>query len=510
MLNVGGWIEDQWRTYVGNAGSVRDLRSNMRGWNTPVILFCYLGFMVLASGVFYIGAANNSGAGGASTISQIQGALNGFSMMVLAVTELLVGLIAPALVCTAIVGEYQRRSIDLIFSSPVGTKYFLIGKLVSSYRYVVLLIFMVLPVLALGVVLGGTTMQWVATTLFTASMHGLLFAAVSLPIACTSAKVVPAVAFSILACVAVAIQPVILSIPTATAGPTFLTTLTPFLAFAAPSATTPIWGMDVPNWLLGALATLLLVRVFTVGAGSALSQAGSADTVSLRVHALVLVALVTVGVAVSTSTSLPFSASGTAGASGQAVTAFIASCYLFLALPFTSVWSRSADRKSYPNGFFNPKLLLRGTPASGLPFLLALMTVATLGSCLLRWIGDPGAIVTDAPYLFATWSFVLLGWSFGWFGSLLGGAQGVAGSRRLQIAFTVLFLTIPWVLTGWIGTIMKDSALALQLNPLTFIGSTPGLALLKGAAMLVGAVLLTFLAENGRRAQEAAKVTNNV
>lgn len=502
MQAVTDWISEQWRTYVGNAGSVRDLRSNMRGWNTPVILFCYLGFMVLAAGVFYIGISNSGG--GQVSISRIQADLTGFAYMVLGMTELLVGLIAPALVCSSIVGEYQRRSIDLVFSSPVGTKYFLIGKLLSSYRYVLLLIFMILPVLSLGVVLGGITMRWVAETLFMASMHGLLYTAVALPIACTSAKIVPAAAYSLIACIAIALQPLILMVPSLAAGvSSFLASMTPFMALPSQGTTTLLFGTVVPNWLLGSLAILLLVRVLTVGAGSALSQAGSADTMSLRIHSLFLVALVTTLVSLGLGAAIPFapSAGSTGGPSGHAIFFFIVCCYLYVSLPFVSVWSYASDRKSYPNGLFLARLALRGTPASGLPFLIALVLTATLGTFAMRWIGDVSTLVVDAPYVFASWAFVLLGWSFGWMGSLLGGNQGVAGSRRLFMAFTIVFFTVPWVVLGWISSVLRDSSVATLWNPLTFIGSEPQVAVAKGAGMLVAAAVIGLFAEIGRKSQ---------
>jgi hypothetical protein len=263
------WLQEQYRVYFANAGSTRELRSNMRGWNTPVTLLCYLGFITLLACVFYIGAAG----AGSRTVTEVQGALNAFSLTVLGTTELLVALIAPAVVCTAVVGEYQRKSIDLVFSAPVTTKYYLVGKLIGAARYVALLVFMTLPVIALGVVLGGVTPRWVMTTLFLCSMHGLLFAAVSLPIATVSGRVVPAVGYSLAACMAVAIQPVLLQLPAAGPGgqPTFLSAMTPFLLFPAADSATLVGGTPVPNWILGSAALLLIVRVF-VGGSTACSS----------------------------------------------------------------------------------------------------------------------------------------------------------------------------------------------------------------------------------------------
>lgn len=496
------WLAEQFRTYFQNAGSVRDLRSNMRGWNTPVTLFCYLGFLTLLACLFYLGATRE----GSRSVTEVQGALNAFSLTVLGTTSLLVGLIAPSLVCTSIVGEYQRKSIDLVFSAPVTTKYFLVGKLLSSYRYIALLAFMTLPVLALGVVLGGATPDWVFKSLFLCTMHGLLFCAVSLPIATVSGRVVPAVGYSLAACIAVAVQPVVLQVPTMglTGGqPSFLSAMTPFMLFPAVDSATPLLGVPWPNWVLGSLAILLLVRVFVVGAGSALSQAGSADTVSLRLHCLALAALVCTGVRLAMSgTSLPLS---TAGASPTASLVFGFSAYLVVALPFVAVWSSCGDAKTYPNGWFNPRLLLRGTPASGLPFLLALMLVVTSCLGIPAWAADPRGLAADAPYVFATWSLLLLGWAFGWFASLVGGGGGPAGSRRILFALLAGLVILPFAVLGWVASLTSDPDVMVRFNPLLIPPSTPAQAWAKGGAMLVVAVFVGVLAEMGRRSQESAR-----
>lgn len=492
------WLGEQFRVYFANAGSTRELRANMRGWNTPVTLLCYLGFITLLACLFYLGVAGT----GRQSVTEVQGALNAFSLTVLGTTELLVALIAPAVVCTSIVGEYQRKSIDLVFSAPVTTKYFLVGKLISAARYVALLVFMTLPVISLGVVLGGVSPQWVMKTMFLCMMHGLLFAAVSLPIATVSGRVVPAVGYSLAACVALALQPVFLQLPTFGMGagqPNFLSAMTPFLLFPAAESVTQVGGIAVPNWILGSAAILLIVRVFVVGAGSALSQAGSADTMSLRIHCLALAAAVGAGVGIATPASMAFP---TGSASITATMICVAFFYCALALPFTAVWSRGGDSKTYPNGIFQPRLLLRGTPASGLPFHLTLLAVITLSIGLPDWIGGRAAFARDLPYVFASWSLALLGWSFGWLASLLGGASGPAGARRILLAMLAGIVIVPFVVLGWIASITRDDTVIARFNPILIPASTPSEAVAKGAVLLVFAVAIGTIAEVGRRSQE--------
>ena len=168
--------------------------------------------------------------------------------------EFLVALVAPVLAASSIIGEYQRQSIDLLFSSPVGPKYFLVGKLIASYRYVLLLLVLSLPVAAMCVVLGGATWKDVLSTYLLVSLHGLVYMAISVPIAVMTAKAVPAVMWSYLAGFLYFLVSLLTMIPAI--GPGGIVNSAPPLMGLSPTSSsnsgrlsTEIFGVSVPLWV---------------------------------------------------------------------------------------------------------------------------------------------------------------------------------------------------------------------------------------------------------------------
>jgi hypothetical protein len=124
-------------------------------------------------------------------------------------------------------------------------------------------------------------------------------------------------------------------------------------------------------------------------------------------------------------------------------------------LPNISTWSLGGGVKNRPNGFFNPKQLLRGTPASGLPFLLAILVLMAIGF-VVGTKPDPRSFI----YLwavFAAWGFA---WSLGWAASALTSRQGPEASKRLQL----LFLFGAAVLPGFMLWVAEASAKWANLN----------------------------------------------
>ena len=141
------WIAEQKRVYFGNASSVRDYRAQLRG-SRPVLLWSiYLGILIL----FVLLAYANIVAQGTQSVTVVQSQLKQFYKSILWMLEVMVALIAPVVVTMSIQSEVQRKSIDLVTTSPVSPKYFLVGKVLSGYRYVVMLIFLSLPVWAAAV-----------------------------------------------------------------------------------------------------------------------------------------------------------------------------------------------------------------------------------------------------------------------------------------------------------------------------------------------------------------------
>ncbi len=446
----GAWIRDNLRVYVGNAAAVRDFRTQLRGnrpaWIWTLYLLVLIGFALL----FYSSNVET----GRISISEAQRRLQLYYQSTTYLLAFLISTIAPALTASAIVSERQRHSLDLIFSAPVSPKYLLVGKLISSYRYVWMLLVLSLPVTASCVVLGGATWSDVLQAYALLSLHGLLFTAIALLFSTVSASVVSAFIWSYLT--VLIYLGIVSGFGSASMGLMYLhrTTeapfsigLSPFLVARAAGTYMEIGTYHVPNLVLVALYTLFLCRLVLLGAASSMSPAGSRETLALRIQGLIgygfasfLFACATVGTfnAVrgafgSGRSSLVWPILGTSFA-GWIV-------FVGLIVPFLTCYSRSAESKFQLDGTFNFRRLFRGTPSGGLPYLFALVTVSGLAAMLGALFGT-GDFPPVRFFIILLWGFVLL------FGAWSIGRLTSAVSKNLRTARTLHYggLVIMWLL----------------------------------------------------------------
>ena len=453
MKGVAEWARVQRRVYFGNATSVRDFRAQLRG-NRPILFWSiYLGLLIL----FVVLAYSNIVAQGQQSVTVVQTSLNSFYKSILWMLEVMVALVAPVIVAMSIQSEVQRKSYDLIATSPVTPKYYLIGKVLSGYRYVLMLIFLSLPVTAAAVVLGGATYGEVFISYFMIAMHGLLYIAISLPIAVISTKVVPAVIYSYVACWGFALF--------ASAGAIeymsrsmwmggaqeeapFYALLTPAMIETPVDAHTSLGQFSIPNWILATAVILVIVRFMVVGAGSAMTRRGSKETVSLRIHGLVLAAILTGIAALSQfgAMSMIGAMSGSSGSGdAQALCIFftVVSLPLIFALPNLSTWSYVDEHKHKPSGIFDVRQILSGAPEGGLPYLFALLaTMFAAGSGVLVYFGGTIDAVSIVYFVWLSGCWVFI-WAMGWLVSSFT-RTGTGTAKKSHIASTVVIGLLPW------------------------------------------------------------------
>jgi hypothetical protein len=511
---VADWIRQQRRVYFGNASSVRDYRAQLRGTRPALFWTLYLGLLVLFVTLAYANIVSQ----GEQSVAYVQSQLQDFYKAVLGMLELMIGLVAPVIVGMSIQAEVQRKSLELVSTAPVTPKYFLVGKVLSGYRYILMLLFLSLPIAAVAVMLGGATWGEVLVSYLLLAMHGLLYVGISLPIAVISTKVVPAVIYSYMACWAWGLSASVGVIPYLMMGFGGPSTLgrqeAPFYLLMFPGAFlagvdtyTVMFGTNVPNWIIATAVTLLVVKFFIVGAGSAMTRIGSKETVSLRIHGLVITAVMTLALSISMFPAF----AGAVGSSSFSpydpafpLAIFFAVCStpIVFALPHLSTWSYLDEHKNKPSGVFDIRKVLTGAPEGGLPYILMLLvTIFLVGGGVWVYNGGPitAGLALYAAWLTGAWVFF---WSMGWVVSSFS-TTGIATARKGHLAFTIIVTLLPWPVLSTVAAVLGlDSKELFRLYPIAALGYGDegiGTVLFMTLEFWIAALVLTYLAERRRR-----------
>ncbi|HEV3231542.1 MAG TPA: ABC transporter permease subunit [Candidatus Dormibacteraeota bacterium] len=149
----------------------KELRSRMRTWRAPCTITLFLFALGAAGYVALLAAVAFSSATGGG----YSGAAGPGIFGTLTVCELILILfIAPALTAGAISGERDRQTLDLLLVTPVRPVSIVLGKLIASLAFVVLLILLSVPLFSFVFLFGGVALD----QLLSAVLIGLVTALV--------------------------------------------------------------------------------------------------------------------------------------------------------------------------------------------------------------------------------------------------------------------------------------------------------------------------------------------
>lgn len=377
--------------FFGNPNTVRDYRTQMRGNRAPILWSVYLFFLIGIAALMYMNVSHNS----VMSIVEMQRGLKGFYGQVVILLEVMLFLVAPVLTGTSIVGEFERRSIELISTAPMTPAQFIVGKLISAWRLVWMLLILSLPVTSVCIVMGGATWKEVLETYVLMSLHGLLYAALALPIAVLAKKVVSTVFMSYVALGAAHVACLLL-IPSVMMSSFSGSREMPVMASLIGGTSqimagkiTTIGATPIPVFLASIPIHLIIVAVLVAGASSAMTRFGSGETRTLRIMGLIAAGAVSAAMSWSLAPAISasgavfggprgggtFSDSGLILFAGMAMLGFgILPC-----IPAMACYAIYEEKKHAPSPLFDFKNILNSTPGSAIPYGLALILAGYLG-----------------------------------------------------------------------------------------------------------------------------------
>ena len=154
----------------------RELLVNLRSHRSFVLLFLYVTFL----GVVVYFYWPSGGGAGAQVSSGVARRL--FELFFLG-QFFLVALMAPSFAAGSITGEKEQKTYEMLLASPLQPTTILVGKLLSSLSYLVLLILSSVPLMILCFLLGGILLSEIARAylvlLLAAGTFGLMSVACS-------------------------------------------------------------------------------------------------------------------------------------------------------------------------------------------------------------------------------------------------------------------------------------------------------------------------------------------
>lgn len=504
------WIAEQRRVYFGNANSVKDYRIQLRSTKTVWYWSLYLGILVLVALANYGSITQQTQFGGPAAV---QAALTGYYQMVVGFVHAGILIIAPMIAASSVVSEYELRSIELVQCSPTTAKYLFVGKFIACLRQILLLLFLALPIAAVGVTLGGATWRQILEQFGYIAMQGSMAAALAFPIAIATKSIlrtVGGVAGSIFLFTMVG-----MALGTSMVATTGMSTVPPFagiIPFASALAvgqSFDFFGVAIPHWLTALALTGLIIKVLLLGAGSALTRVGSAETVSLRIHGLFLTLLFAGAVFLLIRSSVAMAATG----SSQ----LVETTFMWMGFPMFAVFvvglavaahGRMEERKFFADRMFVPADTFRGRPSGALGYIGLTTAIVTILPAIAVTLN--GSFPATAIAAAAAWNFAFAFMVFGtvWWVSTF--FDSAVGARRMSFGAVFGVGAVLHFLGAAIDASLQNYQMTnmLGLNIFLPFGTNEGMILAKAAALVIlGAVLL--IAGERRRASNLNILRHN-
>lgn len=489
--------------FFDNPVAKMDTRIQMRGNRPMVVWVLYLGLLTLIAGFAYWAVADSAHQSAVSA----QNGLRGLNWTIMVTLSALVLLTAPALTAATMAAERQRRSLELIFSTPASPTLYTWGKLVSAYRNVWVLLVLAIPIAAVGYVMGGGTWLDMLASFMIVSYNGLLLCAAAMAAASISNNPIGAIvlAYALGAIMqlgltilsAVGLAPLIYGGGTGNANP--LGAFNAFFAVAYAPARTQILGVAVPTFIPAGVIVFLASLVIVMGASSGMTRFASNETKTFRAVLIALAAAGGLFCAIEPNLAGP-------GYTGLLMPLAVV---FGLILPMYACFEPYGEEKNRDDGFFNVRRLLVGCPSSALPFTLTLLALLVVPSAVRHGYADlttgtsfasfsfGGSASTSGPnwtthILPAAYLFVFV--SFLWIACRVVSryTNTLGAARVLGVVAFVIVSVVPFMFTGYINNLSGGNSDIWRAAPMTALLCDPSMSPTPYLAHILVGTLVTM------------------
>jgi hypothetical protein len=462
---------NSFRAYYDNATAKRDFRAQLRGNKALWLWSVYLALLFAVAYFVYDGIQRN---GAVMSVSEVQDQLQQFYQTMMIWMAVIVCVITPALTAGTIPVERQRRSLDLLFSAPVSMKGLLVGKMISSYRYLWMLLVLSLPITSLCVVMGGASWSDVLSAYAILSFSGIVMTALGLLISSMAAAILwtylSVIGYLVVAGMFAGSGTAMSMMRDPTVMPWYVG-MFPFTAGLVGPSHCVFLGQNIPNWIPAGIIAFLISKLCLLGAGSALSFHRAPETKKLRVYGLIYLFALSVG----GCWALNNVSVGLGGAQFTAGFIGVVTVLLFFLMPYMYSYGTDMGQKYRNDGRFSFRNAFWSNPSGSLPYTILLWAAlaggALIGQAIAGTTMSSGPMMgafparsatfgssanyTMAPYCMALWSlsYFVMWWCIG--RTISSRTSTLKAARTGFVGALVLIVALPAPLISLINSAMS-------------------------------------------------------
>ena len=380
------WLRGAITLVIGNPVISREMKVRMRFARSFWLQGAYLLFLIAIVLVAYQGILVYSPI---RHPAELQSRLQAFYYTLLYSLVSVIVLIAPALTASAISFERERRTLDLLLTTPLRPMQILVGKLLASFAFLMLLLVESMPIVAVCIVMGGATVGDLLATYVLIGFSTLHLCAFAIYCSACNRSSGLATFWAYLGVIAglgatfwMALVEVVFATPP---GPMFgvpgsvaqrvvfpLASLQPFSAPVIKAMPTKLFGVEIPCWFIGVAFSLLLTRFWLTAAAARLPAVYRGNFVgSLRRQGLLLgiLGILTIDALL---TAFPMPRMNREDLTLILLFAIGFICpFVALFTPWIATFGEHEGKKPINDGWFRPMRMFQPVASGALPFIWA-------------------------------------------------------------------------------------------------------------------------------------------
>lgn len=459
------WLRDAVTLVIGNPIISREMKVRMRFARAFWLQGAYLLFLIaIVSMAYHFIVAIQP----LRHPAELQERLQVFYYTLLYSLVGIVVLIAPALTASAISFERERRTLDLLLTTPLRPMQILFGKLLASYAFLLLLLVLSMPVVTVCIIVGGATVGDLLATFGMVAFSTLHLCAFALYCSACNRSSGVATFWAYLGVAGILLfsfplaTPEIRAVGGAMGGPMGmvpsqvivpLASLHPFATPIIKALPTELFGVKIPCWLFCAVFSLLLTRFWLTASAARLPAIYRGNPVgSFRRQTLLLSVLAVLSFDALLSTfpvmfGPPAPPAGARQAAdltlGFLITAGFIAAFIAFFVPWIATFGEYEGRPPANDGWFRPWRMFQPVASGALPFVLTWFGVTNaVLIALMAWRLGIQPLWTELLIGIGYFALVLtFFWSIGRFWSA--SVRQLTLARWLTLGTTVLLLLLP-------------------------------------------------------------------